>query len=94
MSISDEPQVRASVSWNDELGKMVSNVPVKWYAFVIDGEVVFTQYVDQKLEYLTAVFSSKPQIVEIPEAYAGMVKEGWKYDESLGIQAFSPVAPE
>ena len=90
MSNIDETAVRPSMSWNDELGKMVSNVPVKWYAFIIDGQVVFTQYVDVKLEYLTAVFDSRPQIIEIPEQYAGMVKEGWVWDESRGANAFQP----
>jgi len=94
MSISDEPQIRPELRWNDELGRMVSNVPVKWYAFIIDGQVVFTQYVDQKLEYLTAVFSSKPTIAEIPEQYAGMVKEGWVWDESRGVNAFQPAQAE
>lgn len=90
MSISDEVPTRPELRWDTESGRMVSNVPIKWYAFIIDGQVVFTQYVDQKLEYLTAVFSSKPTIAEIPEAYAGIVKEGWEYDESRGIHAFQP----
>jgi len=94
MSNVDETPIRPELRWNDELGKMVSNVPIKWYAFIIDGEVVFTQYVDVKLEYLTAVFSSRPQIIEIPEQYAGMVKEGWVWDESRGVNAFQPAQAE
>ena len=91
MDAHNEPP---QITWNADLGRLVSNVPVKWYAFVIDGEVVFTQYVDMKLDYLNAVFSSKPQIIEIPEVYAGMVKEGWVWDGSRGINAFQPANPE
>lgn len=89
----EEPVGPPKVTWDPDLGKYVSNLPIKWYAFVIDGEVVFTQHVDVKLEYLTAVFSSRPQIIEIPEQYAGMVKEGWKWDESRGHNAFQPADP-
>jgi hypothetical protein len=86
----EEPVGPPQVTWNSDLGKFVSNVPIKWYAFVINGEVVFTQHIDMKLEYLTAVFSSRPQIIEIPEPYAGMVKEGWTWDESRGPNSFQP----
>lgn len=78
------------VEWDSNLGRFVSDRPIKWYAFVIDGEVVFTQYVDEQMEYLTAIFSSRPVIVEIPEQYAGMVKEGWTWDESRGDNSFQP----
>lgn len=87
----EETNGAPQVTWNSELGKYVSSRPVKWYAFVIDGEVVFVQTVDVQLEYLTSVFSSKPQLIEIPEQYAGMVKEGWTYDESRKHNAFQPL---
>jgi hypothetical protein len=89
----EEPTGAPIVKWDADLGKYVSSRPIKWYAFVIDGEVVFIQHVDVKLEYLTSVFSSRPQIIEIPEQYAGMVKEGWKWDESRGHNAFQPADP-
>jgi hypothetical protein len=81
------------VTWDVDLGRYVSSRPIKWYAFVIDGEVAFVQNVDVQLEYLTAVFSSRPQVIEIPEQYAGMVKEGWTYDESRKHNAFQPMDP-
>jgi hypothetical protein len=84
------------IEWNEELGRLISDTPIKWYAFVIDGEVVFTQYVDVKLDYLVAVMSSKPVVIEVPEPYAGMVKEGWRYDVKKDIDGsggFYPVDP-
>lgn len=90
----EEDLGRPQVTWDKDLGKYVSNLPIKWYAFVIDGEVVFTQHVDVKLDYLTSVFSSRPQLIEIPEQYAGMVKEGWTWDESRGHNAFQPATPQ
>jgi hypothetical protein len=54
--------------------------PVKWYAFVINGEVVWMQTVSVSLEYLVAVMSSSPQVIEIPEPLMGQVLSGWTYD--------------
>ena len=74
--LSDKPNITFDV----DAHKFVSQTPVKWYAFVIDGEVVWLQTVSVALEYLVAVMSSNPQVVEIPEPQMGEVMNGWSYD--------------
>jgi len=55
----------------------------KHYAFVIDGEVVWTHAnpSNDDFERVNAVFSSNPQIVLIPEELGNTVNwmEGWTF---------------
>jgi hypothetical protein len=69
-----------NLTFNAEEGKFVSTAPVKWYAFVINGEVVWMQTVSVSLEYLVSVMSSNPEIIEVPEPLMGQVLSGWTYD--------------
>jgi hypothetical protein len=61
--------------------------PVNWYAFVIDGEVVWMQTVQKTLEFLNIVMQSKPEIVQVPEHLEGEVLSGWTYD---GVEFHEP----
>jgi hypothetical protein len=56
------------------------DAPINWYAFVIDGEVVWMQTCQVSLEFLNIVLKSDPKIVPVPEALAGEVLSGWTYD--------------
>ena len=56
------------------------DAPINWYAFVIDGEVVWMQTCQVTLEFLNIVLRSDPKIVPVPEALAGEVLSGWTYD--------------
>jgi hypothetical protein len=69
-----------SITFNADENKFVSVAPVKWYAFVINGEVVWMQTVSVSLEYLVSVMSSGPEIIEVPEPLMGQVLSGWTYD--------------
>lgn len=57
------------------------------YAFVIDGEAVFTMSIPNDNEMLNAIFSSNPTIVPVPQDLVTSIKEGimtgqyWKFDE-------------
>ena len=84
---SDKP----NITFDADEQKFISNTPVKWYAFVIDGEVVWMQTVSVLLEYLVAVMSSNPQVVEIPEPIMGQVLNGWTYN---GITFQPPAGAE
>jgi hypothetical protein len=59
-----------------------TQTPQKWYAYIVDGEIVWMQTVSPSLEYLIAVMSSSPTIVPIPEEIAGKMIYGWTYDEN------------
>jgi hypothetical protein len=69
-----------NIVFDPEERKFISTAPVKWYAFVINGEVVWMQTVSVSLEYLVAVMSSNPEIIEVPEPLMGQVLSGWTYD--------------
>ena len=69
-----------NITFDAEELKFKSIEPVKWYAFVINGEVVWMQTVSVSLEYLVAVMSSNPEIIEVPEPLMGQVLSGWTYD--------------
>lgn len=56
------------------------DAPINWYAFVIDGEVVWMQTCQVTLEFLNIVLRSDPKIVPVPDALAGEVLSGWTYD--------------
>lgn len=56
------------------------NAPINWYAYVIDGEVVWMQTCQVNLEFLNIVLQSDPKIVPVPESLAGEVLSGWTYD--------------
>ena len=73
---SDKP----NITFDADEQKFISNTPVKWYAFVIDGQVVWLQTVSVALEYLVAVMSSNPEVIEVPEPQMGEVMNGWLYD--------------
>jgi len=86
--MSDQPLIpendnsghKPNIVFDPEENKFKSLEPIKWYAFVINGEVVWMQTVSVSLEYLVAVMSSSPQIVEVPEPLLGQVLSGWTYD--------------
>lgn len=54
----------------------------KAYAYVIDGEVVWTHNIDHEIESLNAIFQSNPTIVEVPESIENEISpnSGWTYD--------------
>jgi hypothetical protein len=56
------------------------NAPINWYAFVIEGDVVWMQTAQTSLEFLNMVLQSDPKIVPVPEHLAGEVFSGWTYD--------------
>ena len=58
-----------------DLGK-----PHNFFAFVIDGEVVWMHMLYEELEQMTAVYGSNPTIVQIPKELGGIVEMGWKFD--------------
>lgn len=57
------------------------------YAFVIDGEAVFTMSVPVNNDLLNAILSSNPTIVPVPQELVADITEGimtgeyWKFDE-------------
>ena len=56
------------------------NAPMNWYAFVIDGEVVWMQTCQVSLEFLNIVLKSDPKIIPVPDSLAGEVLSGWTWD--------------
>jgi hypothetical protein len=60
--------------------------PHNFFAFVINGEVVWKHMLYEELEHLTAVYSSDPKVVIIPAELGQTVQMGWKYNGST----FSP----
>lgn len=54
--------------------------PSVHFAFVIDGEVVWFQSIDPRLERAVAVFRSEPVIIEITEEQKKTIGLGWTYD--------------
>jgi hypothetical protein len=54
--------------------------PHNFFAFVIDGEVVWKHMLYEELEQLTAVYGSNPTIVAIPKELGEQVAMGWKYN--------------
>lgn len=54
--------------------------PHSFFAFVIDGEVVWIHTVPNEIEHLIAVLQSDPKIVEIPSEMTRDVAMGWGYD--------------
>jgi hypothetical protein len=71
-----------SVEFDSETQTYKTQSPQKWYAYIVEGEVVWMQTVSPSLEYLVAVMSSDPKIVSIPEEIAGKMIYGWTYDEN------------
>jgi len=70
-----------SLEYDKEELKFKSSVPVKWFAFVVDGDVAWMQTVAVELEHLLAVMQSSPQVIQIPEELEGRVmNNGWTYD--------------
>ena len=70
-----------SLEYDKEELKFKSSVPVKWFAFVVDGDVAWMQTVAVELEQLLAVMQSSPQVIQIPEELEGRVmNNGWTYD--------------
>lgn len=65
------------------------NAPINWYAFVIDGEVVWMQTCQVSLEFLNTVLQSDPKIIPVPSELAGEVLSGWTYD---GFEFHAPTA--
>lgn len=77
-NIPDKPPV---IEYDKEELRFKSSTPVKWFAFVVDGDVAWMQTVSVGLEHLLAVMQSSPQIIEIPEELEGRVmNNGWTYD--------------
>jgi len=68
------------IEFDPETQTWTSNKPQKWYAFVLGTDVVWMQTVDASMEYLVAVMSSNPKIIEVPNELAGQVLHGWSYD--------------
>lgn len=60
--------------------------PHNFFAFVINGEVVWKHMLPEELEHMTAVYSSDPKVVIIPTELGQTVQMGWKYNGST----FSP----
>jgi hypothetical protein len=60
--------------------------PHNFFAFVIDGEVVWMHMLPEEVEHMTAVYSSDPKIVIVPKELGGIVRMGWKFDGDM----FSP----
>lgn len=60
--------------------------PHNFFAFVINGEVVWKHMLPEELEHMTAVYSSDPKVVIIPAELGQTVQMGWKYNGST----FSP----
>jgi hypothetical protein len=60
--------------------------PHNFFAFVINGEVVWKHLLHEELEHMTAVYSSDPKVVIIPAELGQTVQMGWKYNGST----FSP----
>ena len=56
--------------------------PHNFFAFVIDGEVVWKHMLYEELEQMTAVYSSDPKVVIIPAELGQTVQMGWKYNGS------------
>lgn len=56
--------------------------PHNFFAFVIDGEVVWKHMLYEELEQMTAVYSSDPKVVIIPKELGETVVMGWKYNGS------------
>lgn len=56
------------------------NKPMRWYTFIVDGEVAWVQTVALELEYLIAVMSSDPKVVEVPDELQGTNMYGWTYE--------------
>jgi hypothetical protein len=56
------------------------NAPMRWYAFIVDGEVTWVQTVSLNLDYLNAVMSSDPKIIELPDELKGTNMYGWTYE--------------
>jgi hypothetical protein len=54
--------------------------PHNFFAFIIDGEVVWMHMLYEELEQITAVYGSNPTIVQVPKELAGLVSMGWKFD--------------
>lgn len=54
--------------------------PHNFFAFIIDGEVVWMHMLYEELEQMTAVYGSNPTIVQIPKELGGIVEMGWKFD--------------
>jgi hypothetical protein len=78
---TDEPNKKPSLEYDKDELKFKSSVPVKWFAFVVDGDVAWMQTVAVELEQLLAVMQSSPQVIQIPEELEGRVmNNGWTYD--------------
>lgn len=54
--------------------------PHNFFAFIIDGEVVWMHMLYEELEQMTAVYGSNPTIVQVPKELGGVVEMGWKFD--------------
>ena len=54
--------------------------PHNFFAFIIDGEVVWMHMLYEELEQMTAVYGSNPTIVQVPKELSGLVSMGWKFD--------------
>lgn len=77
-NILNKPPV---IEYDKEELRFKSSVPVKWFAFVVDGDVAWIQTVALDIEQLLAVMQSSPQVIEIPEELAGRVmNNGWTFD--------------
>jgi hypothetical protein len=60
----------------------------KTFAYVIDGEVVFISHVDSNIEFLIAILSSNPTVVQVPEESRYDCTYGWTYSDGV----YSPPA--
>ena len=56
------------------------NKPHNFFAFIIEGEVVWMHMLYEELEQMTAVYGSNPTIVQVPKELGGVVEMGWKFD--------------
>jgi hypothetical protein len=52
----------------------------KTFAYVVDGEVGFISHIDNSLEFLVALLSSNPTVVQIPDDLKYDVNYDWTYD--------------
>lgn len=57
--------------------------PHNFFAFVIDGEVVWIHMLYEELEQMTAVYGSDPKVVQVPKELGGIVSMGWKFQDGV-----------
>jgi hypothetical protein len=67
---------------SEQIGPDLSK-PHNFFAFIIDGEVVWMHMLYEELEQITAVYGSNPTIVQVPKELSGAVSMGWKFQDGV-----------